>query len=168
MKIGCTGHRNLDHDQTKIEEVFQWFLNSFKPELVITGMALGYDQLCAVSCLEMQVPFEAAVPFAKQQSKWPLVAQETYSTIISGASKITVVSTGEYAAWKMHARNAYIVNNSHVIVGYLNPKKHSGGTFQTMQMASLQKKPTYNIYEILEKKIDLNALNENLKNIRTK
>ena len=63
MKIAVTGHRRLDHDLNKIIEKFSKALETLKPELVITGMAIGFDQAVALACLNTGTPFEAAIPF---------------------------------------------------------------------------------------------------------
>lgn len=79
MIVGCTGHRpqtlggfkipNITYtyvcEQTKIQ------LKNLKPEKCISGMALGFDQWFAKICIELNIPFIAAVPFLSQEKIWP-------------------------------------------------------------------------------------------------
>jgi len=152
MKIAVTGHRRLDHDLNIVIEKFSKALETLKPEIVITGMAIGFDQAVALACLNTGTPFEAAIPFKGQEVLWPQDAQEAYQEILSQASKVTIVSTGNYAAWKMHARNAYMIKNTDVIIGYCRPSETKGGTFEALKLAnSLPNKKVINLYSILSK-----------------
>lgn len=133
--ISCTGHRTLKHPIDDVIDTFGWFIQNFKPELVCTGMALGFDQAVALACLKYNVPFEACVPCDGQESLWPAEVQEGYKELLQAAHKITVVSPGKYAAWKMHARNAYMVKKGNPIVAYLKPGTSDGGTAACVKLA---------------------------------
>lgn len=112
-------------------------------------MAIGFDQLVACACLQEKIPYEAIVPFNGQEKLWPKNIQEGYSVLIEQAEKKVVVSSGDYAAWKMHARNGYLVNNSDVIVAYLNPTENKGGTASCAKLANSKNKLLINIFPIV-------------------
>lgn len=152
MIISVTGHRHLDHSIDDVIDTFGWFLQNLKPKLVVTGMALGFDQAVALSCLKNDMPFEAAVPCDGQERLWPNDAQETYRELLKLADKTTIVSAGAYAAWKMHARNAYMVKKADLVIAYCHPGATSGGTYQAMQLAKSTKgKQLVNMYELVGK-----------------
>lgn len=161
MIISCTGHRTLSHPLDEVIETFGWFLQNFKPKYVITGMAIGFDQAVALACLKYEVPFEAAVPFIGQESLWPEDTQAAYREILALAQKTTVVSPGKYAAWKMHARNAYMVNNGNLVVAYCKPNTTSGGTYQAVKLAQSTKgKHMINMFDLVGKPDKLALLSQ--------
>lgn len=152
MKIAVTGHRKLDHSLDKVIESVCKTIAVIQPSLVITGMAVGFDQAVALACIQSGTPFEAAVPFKGQESIWPEDAQQVYREILEQAQKVTVVSIGTYAAWKMHARNGYMIKNADIIIGYCRPTETKGGTFEAMKLASsYPEKKIINIYPMITK-----------------
>lgn len=150
--ISVTGHRTLKHPIDDVIDTFGWFLENFKPELVCTGMAVGFDQAVALACLKYNIPFEAAVPCDGQETLWPTEVQEGYRELLGAAQKVTVVSPGKYAAWKMHARNAYLVRRGNPIVAYLEPGSTSGGTAACVKVAQGTKgKQVINMFGLVGK-----------------
>jgi uncharacterized phage-like protein YoqJ len=146
--LGITGHRpkslNLPYDIydpaynllgtaiiNRIEEI--------KPDSIITGMALGVDQLVAVVATELKIPFVAAVPFQGQENIWPAQSQHFYKELLTKAEKVVIVSEGGYSAEKLYLRNEYIVDNSDVLLAVWNGQL-SGGTYAAMQYAVQQNK----------------------------
>lgn len=152
MKIAVTGHRRLDHPLDDVIEAMVKTINILQPTSVLTGMAVGFDQAVALACIQTGVAFEAAVPFKGQESIWPQDAQDVYNEILSKASKVTVVSPGAYAAWKMHARNGYMVKSADIIVGYMRPSETKGGTFEAMKLACQTSKKVINLYQLMTSK----------------
>lgn len=126
--MGTTGHRELEHPREQLVEVVVGFLTKLQPSCVITGMALGWDTLVAAACVHVRVPFIAAVPFAGQEMRWTPKQQEVYRNLLELAQEIKVVSEGGYETWKLFRRNEWIVEQSDVLVGYVNPAKLSAGT----------------------------------------
>ena len=80
------------------------------PEETVSGMALGIDQDFVSVCLDLALPFVAAVPFEGQESQWPLEAQRLYFQLLDRASRIVYVSEPGYAPWKMQKRNEWMVD----------------------------------------------------------
>lgn len=82
------------------------------PELVISGMALGFDMWLAEACIKLSIPFDAYVPFEGQDSVWPMFSRTRYKSILYEARRTVVVSSGGYAAWKMQTRNQRMVDDA--------------------------------------------------------
>lgn len=80
------------------------------PEESISGMAIGIDQDFAWTCLELGLPWTAAVPFKGQESTWPDAAQRDYHELISLATRVVYASEPGYAPWKMHKRNRWMTD----------------------------------------------------------
>lgn len=93
---------------------------------VLTGMALGVDQWVAEACVELGIPFTAAVPFHNQDDAWPREAQVHYRELLSRAAEVHVVCPGPYAAWKRHRRNEWMVDRCGLLVAVWDGS--TGGT----------------------------------------
>lgn len=104
-----------------------------EPIRVLTGMALGWDQAIAYACIEMVIPFEACVPCDNQDAFWPHQSRDWYRYLLDNASKVTVVSPGRYAAWKMLRRNRYMVENCHELLALWDGS--DGGTAHCVREA---------------------------------
>ncbi len=87
MILAATGHR-LDklggYDlliQLDLLKFSKIVLPQLKPDKVISGMALGFDQAIAEAAYQLKIPYVAAVPFVGQESVWPEEAQIKYKYI---------------------------------------------------------------------------------------
>lgn len=128
VTLAVTGHRpdklggwktpNPIYHQViqKLRETFEMF----KPTLVITGMALGVDQWAAQVCIDLGIPFYAAIPFQDQDKIWPQAAKAKYQYLLSRAAGATIVSPGEYAAYKLQVRNQWMVDRCHQLIAVWN------------------------------------------------
>ena len=117
MIIAISGHRpnklfGYDLTNTKydfIRNELKAILQELKATKVISGMALGVDTIAAETCIELKIPFVAAVPFADQKKVWPQTSQVRYKELLAQACEIVIVCEGEYAAWKLQKRNEWMV-----------------------------------------------------------
>jgi len=152
MIVGFTGHRKLggykipnptyNYVEKQIKKTLaEKFKNVNK---IISGMAIGSDQLAVKIAVELGIPFIAAVPFAGQESKWPKFVQDEYRALLKQADDVVIVSEGGYSPEKMQIRNEWIVNYSDAMIAIFNefPK---GGTYNCICYAEEMKKPVYKI-----------------------
>lgn len=147
MILGVSGHRpsllggyeipNPTYDRILIAA--EKALLELAPEKIITGMALGFDTWIAELAIKLGIPFVAAVPFINQEVRWHQESQEHYRGLLKLADSISVVSPGEYAAWKMQTRNQFIVDQSDTMLACYNGDQ-SGGTYNCLQYARQQNK----------------------------
>lgn len=144
MIIGVTGHRSIggyNYPNPTYEFVYKETKKYFQanyPEKIITGMALGYDTICAIIASRLDIPFVAAVPFVGQESQWSDKQKRIYETLLSKAKEIIVVSPGNYEAKKMQIRNQWMVDNSDKMLACFDGSK--GGTYNCVQYAKLKNK----------------------------
>jgi uncharacterized phage-like protein YoqJ len=115
--------------RAQIEEV----LLDLKPERAITGMALGVDQEFADVCIDLNIPYVAAVPFEGQEQVWPDKAQRLYHQLLGQADEIVYVSSPGYAGWKMKARNRWMVDHCNRLLAVFDGTL--GGTASTVLYA---------------------------------
>lgn len=107
-------------------ELIKW-LKQHSPSKVISGMALGVDQIWAICAIKLDIPVIAAIPCANQENRWPEASKKLYRKIMSHPSVIPhYVDSGAYAAYKMQQRNIWMVENSDVVVAVWDGSK--GGT----------------------------------------
>jgi uncharacterized phage-like protein YoqJ len=113
----------------------------FRPEMILTGMAIGVDQWAAELCIQYNIPFLAAVPFNNQEQKWPPHSQAKYQYLVSQAAHVVHVSKGEYTPAKMHIRNEWMVDRCHLVVAVWDGS--SGGTASAVGYAKSIGRPIH-------------------------
>ncbi len=153
--IAFTGHRpnkfggfnepNPVRDALKasLRETLTYYKTEHPDLLCISGMALGFDQWAAEICIELSIPFTAAVPFAGQESKWPASSQGPYRALCSRAFNVHIVCEGGYAPWKMQRRNEWMIDHADLVIAAWNGTP--GGTENAVDYAHSKKKPVYNL-----------------------
>lgn len=110
-------------------------LKELAPTEVISGMALGFDIWLAEEALNLGIPLTAAVPMKGQESLWPEASRLRYRELIARASRVIVVSDGEYHPSMMQIRNRWMVDNSDTLLACYNGDR-SGGTFNCIKYAT--------------------------------
>lgn len=146
--VGVSGHRDMPHPKEDIKAALKKHLEILRPSLVLTGMAIGFDQLVADVCLDLGIPYTAAVPFVGQQSTWPMLAIEHYNDLLDKAHQVRVISAGGWSNAKFHIRNQWIVNNSTHLVCYWDGTDQ-GGTAGCVKYAKSKGKPITNVFSEL-------------------
>lgn len=145
MIIGASGHRYVSYEPIlykMVYEKFSFMMKDLKPEKVITGAALGFDTIVAEVCIELNIPFVAAVPFVGQENKWSDSQKEKYNTLLSKAAEIKIVSEGPFSKQKFQIRNQWIVDNSDEMIVYFTGQP--GGTKNCIDYAkSVNKSISY-------------------------
>jgi uncharacterized phage-like protein YoqJ len=148
--IGVTGHRPHllggygDDIFKKLVNLASDFLIDNQPKLVITGMALGWDQAVALACIRNNIAFLAAVPFKGQENPWPERARNRYKYLLSEANQIDYISE-KYTGFAMEKRNMYIVDNCELLLCLYNGGP--GGTKHCITYAKSKNKETINLWD---------------------
>lgn len=120
--IMVTGHRpdklpggyNLESPANKLlEESLYRILRKAQPTSVITGMALGVDQIFLTAALRLRQTQElhiiAAVPCLGQERIWPIKAQGIYAAMLDKCDTVKILSK-EYTRNCMCERNQWMVD----------------------------------------------------------
>lgn len=151
MIIAGTGHRpdklggydiRGNEVYTVIKGLIDQALEFLQPTLVLSGMALGFDQWLAESCLSHGIPFKACVPFRGFNTPWPVASKRHYDWLIQRASDTVYVTEGEGIAYHpslLHRRNEYMVDNADRILACWNGT--TGGTAGCLAYAARLRKP---------------------------
>ncbi len=106
----------------------------------ICGMATGIDIYCGEAVVALRdehpdVTLEAAVPYAGQEKRWPVLWQRRYFRLAEACDQVTVLHRA-YTPDCMMDRNRYMVDASSVLVAVYNGTP--GGTRNTMLYAMRQ------------------------------
>jgi len=151
MIVAFTGHRpdklggyKLPNDTyIRVCQKIDTTLKEFKPEKVITGMALGIDQWAASIAHKLHIPFLAAIPFEGQENAWPESSRKIYRILRKLVTEEVIVSQGGYSADKMQVRNIWMVDNCDKLIAVWDGTK--GGTGNCIEYAKSVKKDIYYI-----------------------
>lgn len=148
MIVSFTGHRPTklggyntpNRTYSYIMQELRRTLQELKPDKAISGMALGWDQWAAQTCIDLHIPFVAAIPFAGQDKVWPQSSKDIYKRLLQEAAEVVVVCEGSYTAQKMQIRNEWMCDKSDILIACFIKNEKNGGTFNCMQYAKKQNK----------------------------
>ena len=131
----------------KLVSIAKRFLETTRPDRVISGMALGWDQALAVAAIRCRprIPVAAYIPFEGQESMWPEESQAYYRKILSFCETIYVVCEGGYSPSSMQKRNEAMVNDSDLVVAMWDGT--SGGTGNCIRYSTKKGKEIVNLYQ---------------------
>ena len=146
MIVAFTGHRPEDSEpEATVRDKVRRTLEQRRPEVVISGMAAGFDLWAADEALGLGIEVVAARPWSTHAPRRNDV--ELYAKVINHA--VTVVSVTETSTypgpWVYHKRNEWMVDNADEVLAYWSGKK-SGGTFACVNYANKKMKKVTNVY----------------------
>lgn len=110
--------------------------------IFISGMALGFDIMCAESVLELKnifphIKLYCALPCKNQERLWRAIDKERYKNILSHSDSIKYINEFYTGAKCMFERNQFMVDNSSLLIALYYGL--SGGTKNTIEYAEKQK-----------------------------
>lgn len=114
-------------------------------DVVITGMAIGWDTWLAEVALEVGIPVHAYVPFEGQGDRWPTKTKEKYMSILDRCDDVRYISK-TYSQQAFLRRDRAMVDDSQLVLALLNPIVDEGGTYYTVKYAQEKKKDIINYW----------------------
>jgi uncharacterized phage-like protein YoqJ len=146
--IAATGHRPSKlptgyNPKPLIKLAGQW-LDVNAPDLIISGMALGWDQAVALAAIERSILVHAYVPFVGQADKWPAQSHATYQRILQACDEVKVICPGGYLPEKMQKRNEAMVDACDRLLALWDGT--SGGTGNCITYAEIMGVPYENLW----------------------
>lgn len=151
MIVAGTGHRPDKlggYDDAVMLRVlklaFDW-LDENKPDHVISGGALGWDQQLANAAKTLEIPYTMALPFEGFEDRWQARDKKRLANLIKSATQVCYICDPGYAGWKMQKRNEWMVDNCDTILALWNGT--SGGTGNCISYANKKGKPIINLWE---------------------
>lgn len=122
-------------------------LRDDRPKRMTVGMALGWDQAVAQACVDLDIPFTAAVPFEGQESTWPDASRARYARLLAFADHVQIICDKDTmpVPRAMQKRNEWMVDQSQAVMALWNGS--FGGTHNCIRYAEKQHVPVTNIWE---------------------
>lgn len=154
MIIAATGHRpkslKTGYDLAPLIALAKPWLAARAPSVILSGMALGWDQAVAIAALDLGISVHAYIPFNGQADAWPTHSQVAYQNLLLRCAYIKVVSPGGYEPWKMQVRNEAMVDDCDSVLALWNGEK-TGGTYRCVEYAEKKaRKPVSNVWDIYD------------------
>jgi uncharacterized phage-like protein YoqJ len=160
--IMITGHRpnklpggyNMESAPNKLlEESLYKILCKAQPTSVITGMAIGVDQIFLKAAIrykeiDPRVNIIAAVPCKGQESLWPQESQKIYHELLSHCNTVKILSDA-YTLECMKARNKWMVEHCTSAIAVYDGS--SGGTQHAVNQLCTAKKTVLVIHPVTGK-----------------
>lgn len=143
MRIAITGHRpqRLNKEYDGIGPMSDWLreeinkvLDMHSPTQLISGMALGVDQLFAEIAIKRNLDLLAAIPCKNQEKMWPQKSKDRYNEILQYPNCEKVYVSESYSGWAMQKRNQYMVDNCDLLIACWNHIPQ-GGTYNCVRYA---------------------------------
>lgn len=150
--IAGTGHRPPKlggysfEVSSRLETLATSALSRLAPSLVISGMALGWDQALARAAHSLSIPFHAYIPFPGQERMWPRPSQQDYHLLLEKASLTRDCSAGislSVGAAMQH-RNICMVDACSLLLALWDGSP--GGTSNCLTYARSISRPIENLW----------------------
>lgn len=111
--VALTGHRPEKIPfKLRLEQWTQFYLGCSKADVVITGMAAGFDLWAGKVALDMNIPIICAKPWTTHMPRKG--DEDLYAELINNAKDVVVVTeVDKYpGAWVYNARNKWMVDQA--------------------------------------------------------
>ena len=107
----------------------------------ISGMALGFDIICAETVLDLKKTYPyiklfGAIPCKTQDKLWKDKDKKRYRNLLSQLDGVRCIYDEYTGAECMLERNRYMVNNSSLVIALFSGR--NGGTKKTIEYAEKQ------------------------------
>lgn len=152
---GCSQPRELGRLLVKLAEAE---LTARRPDLVIVGMALGWDTAVAMAALNLDIPYHAYVPFHGQESRWGRYDQLLYRGLLAQADEIQVICNAETSYAYVARDHAMVDAATEVLALYHRGMRARSGTAITVEYAEGWCVPVHNVWDTFMEAIQQNAL----------
>ena len=133
-KLGDNAYERRSPIQDWVRREVRKVFKRLKPDVVISGMALGFDQWLALEAISCAIPLHAYVPFEGQESRWWGESRTLYAELLSKAALVRTISSPDYEPWKMQKRNEAMVDDCTVVLSCWDGS--TGGTWNCIAYAN--------------------------------
>lgn len=151
--VSGTGHRRLTDSQVTwlhrhdvLPKALSWLADEFGTQWIVSGMALGFDQILAEQTLALGMKLHAVVPFPNQDLPWTENQQDHWRDLLDLAHQVTFASptnptNRRQAAALLHKRNDVMFDASQAVIACWDRNNTKGGTYSAIVKAVRRKTP---------------------------
>lgn len=121
MIASASGHRPdklggyQEENRVRLVSFAELILSELKPDTVISGFALGWDQAVSEAALRLGIDLVAAIPFVGQEERWSKEDKARYNEHMARAWHVEIVCPGGYEPWKFQRRNEVMADAGDVL-----------------------------------------------------
>lgn len=152
MILAGTGHRPQrlgGHSKDVLRALIALadsYLEENPPDLVISGVALGWDTALAIAAIRRKIPTKGYVPFEGQDNRWPAEDRQRYRKILSKCVSTVYATPHGYSPRAMQRRNELMVDDSDCVLALWDGVEQ-GGTWNCIRYAREQGRSIVNLWE---------------------
>lgn len=161
--ISATGHRPQALQNSwpmyepftlpRLTDLATAYFQRTKPDIVISGMALGWDTAVALASINLGIELHCYVPFNGHHARWSSKQQEQFNSIIQQADKVLYPQGEDVPRKRSYSevaklllnRNTDMLNNSNRVVALFNGEP-KGGTYDAIKKAKAMGLQVDNLY----------------------
>lgn len=99
----------------RLVEFAEKTLGQMAPSKVITGLDLGWGVAVAQACIDLNIPFVAALPYDGSTSHWCSIDRRYGDMLLERAHETVVVTPGDREEWKIGRRNRWMIDQSDIL-----------------------------------------------------
>jgi uncharacterized phage-like protein YoqJ len=144
MRVAFTGHRperfNGRHNEVYVAiQNYLQFTDGIT--YVVTGGALGTDQLAAAWARALKIPYSVVIPFPEQAARWSERDREVYLMLLEDADEVHQTSD-VYTPYAFQKRNIFMVDDCDRLATIFDGNKtQGGGTWNCIEYATKVGRP---------------------------
>ncbi len=155
FRIGVSGHRDLGDATTQafvsrsIREILMTYAQQYPNLVLYASLAIGADQLCIQTALDLNIPVEAVIPRTDYETDYaPGEERRRYQHLLHQCSKIHQLPFSTPTDDAYLAAGQWIVEQSDVVILTWNghPAKGRGGTADVASYAWRMGRPFVHIH----------------------
>ena len=144
-RVAVTGHRSLTAQQTawvaaELPRVLRKLNADHGTTTLISGMAVGADQLAAQAAVEAGVGLWSYLPYLQQADHWSPSVQQSWLRLRAAAAR-EVVLADAFDVTHLHSRNRLMIRDSTAVIAVHDPARAAGGTHQALKVADATGRP---------------------------
>jgi uncharacterized phage-like protein YoqJ len=139
--VAGTGHRpqylsgqEAAWARAQLPGVLRRLRGQHNTQIIVSGMALGWDMWLAQAALDEGLELHAHIPFPQQPDPWTEPAQRLHADLVSRAANVVTYGTA-YSVQLLHARNDGMLAAADAVLALWDESKTKGGTHSTIMKA---------------------------------
>jgi hypothetical protein len=149
MRLGITGHQRLGPIDTVdwVSKQLCRAIEALRPQIGVTSLATGADQLFAETLLNKHIPYEVIIPSRKYETTFGAADLPAYKRLLEHATACEILPFNEPTEDAFYAAGREIVERADYLIAVWNglPAKGKGGTADIVQHARAHHKPVFQI-----------------------
>lgn len=148
MKIGITGHQDIDNPEWVADQIRQIIKIQQQNSIVgISSLAIGADQIFAKVVLEMDGQLEVIIPMPNYEDKFDTEGKREYTYLLTRSSSSEVLHMDATEEEAYLAAGKKVVDKSDLVIVVWNGKPATGlgGTGDIINYARKKNKTYFHI-----------------------